>query len=95
MGERETSVESGRGAAEAEGIARLRALEEVSRLEMVYERRSGGHFAAESRAAYLAQLGRLEESLLAYEELSARESLSEPVQERVRQNINRLRAQLA
>lgn len=62
---------------------------------MGHERRAGGHFAAESRAAYLAQLGRLEESLLAYEDLAARESLDEQTRERVRQNIGRLRAQLA
>lgn len=61
---------------------------------MSYERRSGGHFVAESRAAYLAQLGRLEESLLAYEDLAAQESLDEQTRERVRQSINRLRALL-
>lgn len=61
---------------------------------IAYERRSRGHFAAESRAAYLAQLGRLEESLLAYEDLLAQESLDEQTRERVRQNINWLRAQL-
>lgn len=61
---------------------------------MGYERRSGGHFVAESQAAYLAQLGRLEESLLAYEDLLARESLDEQSRERIRQNINRLRARL-
>lgn len=59
-----------------------------------YERRTGGHFAAESRAAYLAQLGRLEESLRAYEELAAQASLDEQTRERVRQNIDCLRTQL-
>lgn len=62
---------------------------------MDYERRAGGCFVAEHRAAYLANLNRLEESLLAYEELAARESLDEQSRERVRQNIDRLRAQLA
>ncbi len=62
---------------------------------MDYERRTGGCFVAEHRAAYLAKIGRLEESLLAYEDLAARESLSEQARERVRQNINWLRAQLA
>lgn len=61
---------------------------------MGYERRSGGHFAAESRAAYLARLGRLEESLLAYEDLLAQESLDEQTRERVHRNIQMLRAQL-
>ncbi|HYP01532.1 MAG TPA: hypothetical protein VER76_15185 [Pyrinomonadaceae bacterium] len=61
---------------------------------MNYERPHSRIHVAEQRAAYLYRLGRLEESLKAYEDLSYRSSLTEEEKQRVRYNIASLREQL-
>ncbi len=59
-----------------------------------YERPHGRSFLAEQRAGYLYRLGRLAESLRAYEELLSRPSLTEEEQQRMRHNIAALREEL-
>ena len=61
---------------------------------MSYERLHGRNVLAEQRAGYLYRLGRLAESLRAYEELLHRPSLTEEEKQRMRQYIAALRAQL-
>lgn len=58
---------------------------------MAYESRHGQVFVAESKAIYLAEQGKAEESLALYETLLTRASLDGSTQERIRQNIRRLR----
>lgn len=60
-----------------------------------YELRQGGHFVAESRAGYLAELGRHRESLAHYRDLLAHPGLTEVDKERVRKNIELLQKMLA
>lgn len=60
-----------------------------------YERPHGRSQLAEQRAGYLYRLGRLAESLRAYEELSHRPSLTEEERRRMRHNIAALREQIA
>lgn len=59
---------------------------------IAYERRHGGDFVAESKAVYLAEHGQVAESLALYEELLTRVTLDEQDKERIRRNIDRLRA---
>lgn len=61
---------------------------------MSYERLHGRSFLAEQRAAYLYRLGRLAESLRAYEELLYRSSLTEEEKQRIRHNVGLLREQV-
>ena len=61
---------------------------------MSYERPHGRSSLAEQRAGYLYRLGRLEESLRAYEELSHRPSLTEEERQRMRHNMAALREQI-
>lgn len=61
---------------------------------MSYERLHSRTYVAEQRAAYLYRLGRLEESLKAYEELSYRSSLTEDEKQRMKHNIASLREQI-
>ena len=61
---------------------------------MSYERPHGRSSLAEQRAGYLYRLGRLAESLRAYEELSHRPSLTEEERQRMRHNIAALREQI-
>ena len=60
---------------------------------MSYERPHGRILVAEQRAVYLYRLGRLAESLRAYEELLYRPSLNEEEKLRMRHNIAALREQ--
>jgi tetratricopeptide (TPR) repeat protein len=55
------------------------------------ESRHNGFFVAEARAAYLAELGRLPESLAAYEQLLGNHAIGEAAKLRIRQNIDILR----
>ena len=61
---------------------------------MAYERQHGRILVAEQRAAYLYRLGRLAESLRAYEEIMYRASLTEEEKYRIRYNVAALREQL-
>jgi tetratricopeptide (TPR) repeat protein len=61
---------------------------------MSYERLHGRNVVAEQRAGYLYRLGRLAESLRAYEDLLHRPSLTEEEKQRMRQYIAALRAQI-
>lgn len=61
---------------------------------MSYERLHGRSFLAEQRAGYLYRIGRLTESLRAYEELLYRPSLTEEEKQRMRHNIAALREQI-
>jgi tetratricopeptide (TPR) repeat protein len=61
---------------------------------MSYERPHGRIFLAEQRAGYLYRLGRLAQSLSAYEELLYRPSLTEDEKQRVRHNVAALREQI-
>jgi hypothetical protein len=56
------------------------------------ERPLGIFFAAERKAAFLAELGRNAESLAIYEGLSWEPSLKDEDRERIRQNVSALRA---
>jgi len=57
-----------------------------------YERRHGRFYVAEMKAAFLATHGRDRESLLEYQELLGRAELTEADKERIRRNIETLRA---
>jgi tetratricopeptide (TPR) repeat protein len=61
---------------------------------MSHERPHSRIYVAEQRAGYLYRLGRLEESLKAYEELLYRSSLTEEEKNRLRHNIATLREQI-
>ena len=61
---------------------------------MSYERLHSRIYVAEQRAGYLYRLGRLAESLKAYEELLDRSSLTEEEKQRVKHNIASLREQI-
>ena len=61
---------------------------------MSYERPHGRSVLAEQRAGYLYRIGRLAESLRAYEELLHRSSLKEEEKQRMRHNIGALREQI-
>jgi tetratricopeptide (TPR) repeat protein len=61
---------------------------------MSYERLHSRIYLAEQRAGYLYRLGRLAESLRAYEELLYRSSLTEEEKQRVKHNIAALREQI-
>ena len=56
-----------------------------------HERASGRFFAAEHRAAYLAEKGRTRESLTRFKELLGHPGLTEDDKERIRRNIDLLR----
>jgi len=56
-----------------------------------YERPHGRYFAAERKAAYLAELGRTAESLSMYERLLSEPSLTGEDEERIRQNLSILK----
>jgi hypothetical protein len=56
-----------------------------------YERPHGRFFAAESKAALLAELGWNAESLTMYEQLLSAPSLTDEDRERMRQNISILK----
>lgn len=57
---------------------------------MTYERLAGGHFVEEQRALYLAEKGRIAESLFAYRTLLSRPTLAEEEKARIRHNIRLL-----
>ena len=61
---------------------------------MSYERVHGRIVVAEQRAAYLYRLGRLADSLRAYEELLYRSSLTEEEKHRMKYNVAALRGEL-
>ena len=61
---------------------------------MSYERLHSRTYLAEQRAGYLYRLGRLPESLRAYEELLHRPSLTEEEKQRIRHYIASLRQQV-
>ena len=61
---------------------------------MSYERVHGRIVVAEQRAAYLYRLGRLADSLRAYEELLYRSSLTEEEKQRMKYNVAALRGEL-
>ena len=58
---------------------------------IAYERAHGQVFVAECKAAYLAQQGRLQESLALYESLLGRSGIDETTRERLRHNIELLK----
>ena len=59
-----------------------------------FERTIGIFFAAERKAAYLAEQGRTSESLTIYEGLLWEPSLKDEDRERIRRNVSTLRAEL-
>lgn len=61
---------------------------------MAYERLAGGHFVEERRALYLAEKGRIAESLFAYRTLLSRPSLAEGEKVRIQHNIRLLEERL-
>ncbi len=61
---------------------------------MTYERFAGAYFVEEHRAAYLAEKGRLAESLAAYKSLLARPHLAEGDKARIESNIHLLEERL-
>lgn len=58
------------------------------------ERLHGRSFFAEQKAGYLYRMGRLAESLRAYEEIMHRSSLTEEEELRMKHNIAALREQI-
>lgn len=62
---------------------------------MAYEHLAGGRFVEEHRAAYLAEKGRIAESLLAYKSLLARSGLTEQDKARIEHNVHLLEERLA
>jgi tetratricopeptide (TPR) repeat protein len=59
------------------------------------ESRHNGFFVREHRAAYLAHMGRADESLIAYEQLLGQSSLAEAAKLRIQQNIAALQKKAA
>jgi hypothetical protein len=56
-----------------------------------FERTHGGFFAAERKAAYMAEIGLTADSLSLYERLLSEPSLTNEDEERIRQNISILK----
>jgi len=78
-----------------EKLGRERETREAYRQAMDLERRHGRSFVAEHHAAYLARIARVRDSLHAYEDLLRRPSLTEEEKNRLRQNVDYLRSQMA